>query len=730
MNTLVNIATLSTTHKIVTKDDKKVLSELYLKSGWKKSKATMTLEDIIESEHLMVIRTDNVSVIDFDDDGAFNQALEFNDSLAPEYQCGLIIKSMRHGGHFYYLSNDTVQLPDGHTKQQVLDILVGSGHNVIAPSKGDAGKMVLHRGTLTKYNSVINTFVSLLVLQHIPQEMRTISLRDGERYSDDAADFIKAYLSNLISQEQFHEFYGVQNPIPEGGSNEAYLSLSTRLASDETINIDDYLAVMEKFNKEHQRKTESALRLEITDRMVKNTNGLWRYDKNKLTHTFTTIHRRYKTKISAYFNIADGSYLIHYLDGKGVTEVHTLKNVSSYIEIMEKISQHKKDVLRRKTADVTPVEIINDYKIPAGYDFKSNCYNKAFINSNLTAFTGTKPSDYTEPTRLLDLMRYMWGEEFDYLLSTTKHRYSTFQFSPVVTFLKGTEGSGKDLTVALLTAGFSSHPQNLNYQLLKDKHSNWQTEENAVFSEIGSWKSMERADLLTELKTISGSNGNVTFRDMQKTATVVPTLIKIWITANEWVKLHTDPLTQRRVHVVYMPHPLEVESGGNYSSAELTSIISNKNILDFYYWLGNVYHNPTFTVDHYKNAISRQKSEAYDLYLESTQSKSDLASTLLWEQNYDGFVKILEAFSLNMEDFDFKYNKAKNLVISVTSLKNAFARNSGNDSINKTIDRIASEKDGNKRLKFNKNIVEKYITIYEAPEGLDLGIESIEGVEE
>lgn len=727
MDTIVNYAVLSDTHTIKTKEDKAIVSSLYAKTNWQASTLSAPLSELLLKEKLIVIKTDNITVIDFDDNDVFEQALRFNASLAEPLQCGLIIRSTRHGGHFYYLPDDSIELPLGHTKQSVLDILTTIKHNVLAPTPNEQGKVIEHQGiALTKYNVAINTFVSLLVIQNIPQASRAMALHDGERRSDDAQDFIKGYLANIVSQTAFDQFYNIPSPIPEGQSNTIYLSLSTRLGSDETISIEDYKQAMIKFNIAHQRKTPEALIAEIINRMVPSgadkagpsINGLWRYDAEKVTNTFTTTHRRYKTQISTYFNSADGSYLIHFLDAEGTARLHIVSHTGAYTELLEKISNVSKAGLRNKTTQVAVVDVINDYTTKAGYDHQLSTYNKAFINSNLTAFGGTRPLNYEEPKKLLELLEYMWGEEYEYLLTTTKYRYSTFQYSPVVTFLQGTEGSGKDLTIYILTAGFSNPPQNLNYQLLKDKHSNWQIEENAVFSEVGSWKPMERDDLLAELKTISGSNGRVTFRDMQKTAQVVPTLIKIWVTGNEWLKMHTDPITQRRVHIVYMPKPLGHESGGPYSSGEIQQLLSEDSIINFYYWLGNEYQEAC-TADKYMSAISRQGSEAYKMYLEDVESSSDRVSALLWSRNYGSLTQALELYNITINDLVFKYGKTNDLQITVASLKTAFSRGNGDDVISKTINRLSAEKEGNKRLNFGRGSVEKFLTIFDAPNNLE-----------
>lgn len=740
MKTIKHPYTVLSTKLRLTKDpqSKKLLGDAYAKTRWQQTTTSDTLENIIKLPALATITTTNLIVIDFDQDKAFADALAFNDSLNPQHQCKFIVKSSRHGGHFYFAPPtppSDITPPEGHTKQAVLDYLSTSSHNVIAPTEFDEAKHILTAEELTPYNDAFNTYTRLLVLQNLPKTARHLTLYDpNSRHSDDACNLVKGYISNIVSQEQFESFYSIPHPIPAGNSNEVYLTLSTRLGSDETISEEDYLAAFEKFNSVHGRKTPAQLHNEITHRMVptednpQGINGLWRYEENKRTDTFVVTHKLHKTQISTFYDYTRQEYIVYYLNQYSEAMVHTLSSATQYVELLEKLTLVRRDVIRKRTNEMAVIKAINNYAQPSGYDPKTETFNKAFINTYLTAFYGTKPENYSTPTKLLELAEYMWGEEYQYMLDITKYRYTTFEFSPVVTFLKGTEGSGKDLSIALLTKGFSKEPQNLNYSLLKDKHSSWQTEENCVFSEIGSWKPYERDDLLSELKSVSGSNGKVTFRDMQKTAQVVPTLIKIWVTGNEWVKLHTDPLTQRRIHIVYMPRPLEMEVGGPYTAQDLEDILTDKNILDFYYWLGNIYTlSDSFSRDRYKNATHRQKTESYSLYLENTQNKADTASTLIWCQNYNEFIKATALFNIPLSELDYKYSRAGNLLVSVHSIKEEFGKYSGGTIVKKTLDRIVSEKEGNKRLKFSRKIVEKYITLYNAPAGLET-VDAIQGV--
>jgi len=719
---------LSSTEVLGKTITKKEVSALYRTTNWKTSTNQATLQEIIARKELITIRTDNLIVIDFDDTPTFHEALKYNETLAPKYQCSLIVASSRHGGHLYFSPNPDIEPPIGHTKQQILDYLSTEKHNVIAPTVGDSGKTIVHNtlsdndngGDLTQYSQPWDIFVSHIVMSNIPENAKNIVLRSDTSHSDDNIDFIKQYLSNIITDYQFNEFYNVPYPIPQGGSNEIYKRVSTRLACDETINYEDYVATMVKFNSFHARKTDSELASEHLNRMRPDSNGtssngLWKYDPDKQVATFKVQHKMYKTTINCFFDMNTGEYLVAYPDTESTPHLHTLKSKQMYLELLEKLA--KLGPVQRKTDNVPAITTQTDYSKSYGYDKKSNSFNKAIVGPTLAAFYGTKPENYKYPQKLLECCKYMWGDEYDYLLASTKYRYTHFKFSPVITFLQGAEGSGKDLTISLLTKPFPIEPQLLDAQLVNDKHSNWQTEPNAIVSEVGDWREMDANTLLAKLKSISGSNGIVTYRGMQKTAITVPSLIKVWVTGNKWVKLHSDPMSQRRIHIVYMPRPLNRLLGGEYTDNDIHHLMSEESLLNFYYWLGNE-SEYNMTLDDYKAPISRQKSESYKTYIENTQSVSDTVAQLLYSRTYNNLVKIFEIYNMTLDDLTWKYSRG-NLVLATARLKDVFGTKNGGDIINKTIDRLTSEKEGNKRLKFDRSIVEKFITIFEAPQDLE-----------
>lgn len=715
--------------------DKQGIKELYKRSNWQTSTTSDTLYNIVTRPELLVIRTDNLVVIDFDDDLIYKEAVKFNEALAPEYQCKLVVHSSRRGGHFYFAPNPNIEPPLGHTKQSALDFLTTSGHNVIGPTKGDSGKTILSEITpdtkLTMYSNIWHVFVSHIVLTNLPDSAQKIVLRTDATYSDDNIDFVKLYLSNIVTDRQFNEFYNIPDPIPAGMSNEIYKRLSTRLACDETVSEEDFLQAMHKFNAYHKRKTDAELmnehiRAKLPDKNGKSKNGLWRYDPDKQVNTFKVQHKEYKTTINCYYS-AEGLYYIVYPEPDGTPVVHIKKGNAQYKETLEKLTKETNKI--KDTSRVPLVKVTKDYSLPFGFNKETKTLNIQVAPPELEAFNGAKPENYSYPKDLLELCRYMWDEETDYILASTKRRYATFEYTECITFFQGEEGSGKDLSIYLLTRGFGEDVQLLDSALLHDKHATWQTKPNAHISEIGDWTEMDKKNVLAKIKNISGANGTVTVRDMQKTAETVKTLIKIWVTGNTWVRLFKDLVNQRRVHPVYMGKPLRLK----YTKGDIDRMMSRESILNFYYWLGNECDLYVSKSDYNNPALCRKNSYSYKEYIEAIANKDDLVCDLLYTQSYENFARALEIYDITLNDIVWKYSKNGNLVVAVQPLKTAFKSRHAGQTIMRMITAIhANSEKPKSRIAFpNMAGIAYYIEIYGAPDNLDMDViegEDIEGV--
>jgi hypothetical protein len=171
-----------------------------------------------------------------------------------------------------------------------------------------------------------------------------------------------------------------------------------------------------------------------------------------------------------------------------------------------------------------------------------------------------------------------------------------------------------------------------------------------------------------------------------------------------------------------MPHPLTTAFGGPYEAVELEVLLSEKSLINFYYWLGNEYTPETpFTKSQYQSAVCRQKSYSYTAYVDSVEGRSDKIIKLLAECEYKALLEAIELVGGEFRDLTIKYNQLGLLVVTLASMKIVFGQVNGSANIYRALTDLNSQKEGGKLLKFDRN-PEKYLTIYGAPHGLSSNV--------
>ena len=698
--------------RIQTQEDKKEWVPILYQQGWKDKKQheQVSLATIHTIEEISVIVTDNnLLIVDFDTDLSYSNALDLNNILPTSQQCGFIVHSARKGGHFYYMATDEdyTKISPLHSDKSVttLDILYGEGHNAFAPTRGDPSKTPLPQNTniLTPIPTAMLYYINSLILGEASHKSKQIYIVSKEGYSDDNYYMVDQYVLGQLNPQTFLDFYSLPPVIPPGESWKTLQSLAFRLLKDETVSHEILLKVLDRYDPDH-RQNHTLLAPYAENK----------YEANKKNFSLVLTHRNNHTSISVYFDRFSGDYIVNIMVDNGQPEVHLLSSEAKAKLLLEALTGRKRTTLLWHKIEAVRGEY--SYLKKGGLDLASKTFNKAYINQYLTAFKGTRPDTYSTPHKLIELTEYMWGEEHNYILASTQYRYRTFEHSPVVTHIMGTEGSGKNLTVTLLTKGFTEDSQELDYTLFMDKHANHQVQPNTILGEVGDWNPAEKKGALAKIKTQSGNQGKTTIRGMQKESQVVETINKIWVLGNSWMRLHTDPITQRRVHAVYMPQSLKTEAGGKYTAQEIEDILTDNNIVNFYYWLGNEFRPlEPFTKTEYTSAICRQYSKSYFIYVEATEGPSDQIIRLVTTRDYTNILKALALADSDLQDITYKWSKQHLLVITITSLKNVFGRLSGADAIYKALDTVAANYESNKLLLFDSS-PEKYMTVYNTPD--------------
>ena len=709
--------------KIVTQEDKQTWVKKLYKQGWKdKAKyKQINIVDLPSIEEIAVIVTKDILVVDFDTDNSYSEAIKIDKLLPASQKCKLIVHSSRKGGHFYYASKTEEQIKQTdkisplHSGKEVttLDILTGEGHNVFAPTKGDASKtIVTSNNELTPIPDIMVYYINSIVLGEATPKNKAIYITSKEGYSDDNFNLIEQYILHK-EPSNFLSYYNLPQRIPPQESWKTLQSLAYRLLRDETLTHSNVVAVLDIYDPEHRQDHRALAPVEENI-----------YIESKRTFSLTLTSRRDGTLVTTYLDKVSGNYLVV----ENTTEkpvVHIVTQESKVKALLEAITGKKRSQI--PSHRIEAVNQVYTYAEKGGLNLEEYTFNTAYINKYLAAFKGNKPDAYTVPDKLIELLKYMWEDEYEYLLASTQYRLRTFEHSAVVTHIVGGEGAGKGLTVDILTRAFTEESQELSYELFMDKHSTHQIQPNTILEEVGEWNPAEQKGALSKIKSMSGSRGKATVRGMHKEALVVPTINKIWVLGNNWMRLHTDPMTQRRIHAVYMPKSLTRELGGKYLTSELDTILTEENIVNLYYWLGTQFQPENeFTASEYHSAVSQHNSTSYKTYIENVEGDSDIVIRLITQRRYTELIKALKMANVNLDAIVWKLNKQRLMVVAVTSLKIIFGRLSGAPAIHKALDSIVANFEGNKLLKFKADTSpEKFITIFDSPPELQTKVENL-----
>lgn len=689
---------------LTTQEDKLTILPPLYKMGWKDESKhiTTTLDKLHSMEEIaLVIPTKNnpLLIIDYDIQEDFDTALLLNNALPKEEQCQYIVTSKRKGGHFYYLPTEGVnQL---HTDKSVKVDILGNGNNAIAPTLGDTSKSVTALSyTLTEIHPLMLHYLNSLIMSQANPKDRRIYLTAQDGHSDDNFQMVEDFILSRLETQKFADYYNIPDIIPPGESWAILQKLTYRLLSDETLEHSKVLQALGKYDPDH-RQDHSALAPAQENK----------FNKMKKEYSLTLQHSDLKTPLTVYLDRFSGDHVLQYSKEDGEPIVLKFSTEAKLKTLVEKMTQVKK--ARINWHLIRDIDLISSYQVKGGFNYESKEFNTSYHNTFLKAFKGIKPDGYIRPTPFLDMLKLMWEDEYDYLLGHAKYRYRTFEHTPVIHHIVGVEGSGKNVSEFILNRGFTEESQEVDYQLFVDKHSIHQTLPNTVLGEVGDWNKIEQEGSLAKIKTMTGNGGKVVVRGMQQEAKTIPTINKIWVLGNNWIKLHNNPLTQRRVHATYMPNPLTIDFGGPYTPEEIEHFLGHENLVHFYYWLGNEYEN-NITKSEYMSAFSRQKSTSYNTYLEAVEGKSDRIIRLLADQTYEGLLRALALVDRNIEDITLKYNQQSLMVVSINSLKLAFIQINGATYINRALVDINAQRESSKKLAFDKS-PEKFITIYDAP---------------
>lgn len=449
------------------------------------------------------------------------------------------------------------------------------------------------------------------------------------------------------------------NDVPAGRGSEYLSKVSAILGADISVNIELYTKVMQLINsfwKNPMEKTQllsTIINPMVEERATIDGQVIWQYDKHweKMGFIATALNGDYLE--SFYDDVKGVYYLVNYsvpyirtfgekravintirtLLGRGVTEIQydstkqiirTTLNPSMEFGHIEGTDRY--NLFKQSQA----LSIINN---PAPYKPSYN-YPKATINY----FQSLIPDD----------------DMRSYVLSFLKTKLTTFKYSPVVLYLIGKPGSGKDTLVNMLRRIIGSeYVAKPDTKVFLEQYNGWLMDKFIVqLDEYGNKlvRASDKQEVLGKLKAYTGSE-DVQIRAMRNDGFNYRHSNTFILTAN------TNPLPveldDRRFAFVKTPNKLEIqpwvkEMGG------ITAVIERIELetLDFCYYLGTEIN--CLRMDNY--VIAPMTDDKEQLMLESLHA----AERIRYYIQNSQFNFLLElAIEYGVQNFDENWEKSR-----------------------------------------------------------------------
>jgi hypothetical protein len=247
--------------------------------------------------------------------------------------------------------------------------------------------------------------------------------------------------------------------VPEGRGSEYLSKISAILGADISISEELYVSAMHDINElwptpmDADRLDNTIVNPMITGHASIDGNIIWQYDENWSSHRLI-LHTKRQSNIELGFDDRRNMYYAADVANEHLTAFHRDSELMAYVSAVA-ISVPKKQEL------TSSIPIINVSSVPskpfgffAADDPTARTLN-TFIRTPELAIL-EEPESYAKfykrPATTLKFFETLIPEDHmrEYLMSFLKRKLTTFEYSPVMLYFLGVQGSGKDTFVTLV----------------------------------------------------------------------------------------------------------------------------------------------------------------------------------------------------------------------------------------------------------------------------------------
>jgi hypothetical protein len=344
---------------------------------------------------------------------------------------------------------------------------------IYLPTKDNLTKYTWERGKFPKVRECPPQIIALLKslkpskVKHIELELRgkrwNVHLYSQVKNFTESGKITKS-LFKILTPRDFRttEAYLVNgflhpNNVEDGRGSEYLSKVSAILGADESIDEELYTKAMVIINNSFShpmpkpRLSSTIIEPMIEERASIDGVPIWRYNKD-WEEAASSVITKLNSKLELFF---DPERRIYYAADIVNEKINAFKRDADFFSFLETVAidfQGKKEIRQ-----VIPlVNVVSTPKYSYGfYGDTSDTFNIFLPTMPLLIFKNPEAyaKSYNYPTITLKFLEHLIPDNQmrNYLIRFLRRKFDTFDYSPVVLYLLGVSGSGKDLFVSLLS---------------------------------------------------------------------------------------------------------------------------------------------------------------------------------------------------------------------------------------------------------------------------------------